>query len=131
MIHMKKIILVVSLCFILLSLVACNGSEKVGVSTSNGEENVGEDSAVVYTGTIHQVVIENNQFMPTDLDILLGDTVEWVNKDSLDHTVTFENGDFSQKLSPGGTTTFTYKEIMQFPYFCSIHPGMRGNIIVN
>ena len=126
----KKIILLVTLSFVLLSLVSCGGSEDAEVSLSNGEK-VGEESAIVYTGTVHQVVIENNQFMPTDLDILLGDTVEWVNKDSVAHTVTFENGDFDQKLPPGGTTTFTYKENMQFPYFCSIHPGMRGNIIVS
>ena len=86
---------------------------------------------VAATGTVYNVVIENFKFMPADLQVKVGDTVEWVNKDSAEHIVTFENGDFSEKLPAGGKASFTFTQKGSFGYFCSVHPGMRGVVVVN
>ena len=88
-------------------------------------------SNVPATGVVHQVVIENFKFMPTDLQVKAGDVVEFVNKDGAEHTITFESGDFDQKLSDGGKVVYSATDKGTFPYFCALHPGMRGTITVN
>jgi plastocyanin len=69
--------------------------------------------------------------MPADLSVKVGDSVEFVNKDAMEHTVTLENGDFDQKLPVGGKVAYQFNDKGQFRYFCSIHPGMQGMITVN
>ena len=125
---MKKILMVLSLICVLFLVVAC-ASEVVEDST-NTETTQNTETKVVLTGT-NQVVIEGSQFMPTDLEVSVGTTVEWVNKDSVKHTITFENGDLDELLPIGATATFTFEEAGEYRYFCQLHPGMQGSIIVN
>ncbi|MFH0701692.1 MAG: plastocyanin/azurin family copper-binding protein [Candidatus Woesearchaeota archaeon] len=145
---MKKILTILMLLSMLLMLVACQFKAVPVSTTDNSASKVTETSNAASTptiGKVSQVVIENSKFMPTDLQVQAGDTVEWVNKDAIEnkenttkneedtaeHTVTFESGDFDQKLAVGGKATYTFKEKGTFGYFCSIHPGMRGTIIVS
>ena len=83
------------------------------------------------TGVVQQVVLENFKIMPTDLTVKVGDTVEWVNKDSVSHTITLENGEFDQELTEGASATYTFTQKGEFGYFCSFHPSMKGSVIVN
>jgi plastocyanin len=125
---MKKILVTFCVLSLFVLLVAC-GTEEIKQEetvemTITGEESVlGSDTA--------QVVIEGTQFMPVDLEVTIGTTVEWVNKDSTDHTLTFENGDLDELLPQGATGTFTFNEKGEFRYFCKFHPGMQGSVIVN
>ena len=112
----------------LLFLVAC-GTEEATQAETVEMTIVNEDSTA--SSGIAQVAIEASQFMPTDLVVSVGTTVEWVNKDSIDHTITFENGDLDELLLKGSTGTFTFNEKGEFRYFCQLHPGMQGSIIVN
>jgi len=82
-------------------------------------------------GDVYQVVMEGNEFMPVDLEVKVGEKVEWVNKDSTDHTVTFENGDFDELLPSGSTVMYTFSETGTYRYFCQFHPGMQGSVIVS
>jgi plastocyanin len=124
---MKKILITVCMLS-LLFLVAC-GTEEVTQTETVEMTIVNEDSAT--SAGIAQVAIEASQFMPTDLVVSVGTTVEWVNKDSVDHTITLENGDLDELLPQGSTGTFTFNEKGEFRYFCQLHPGMQGSIIVN
>lgn len=68
-------------------------------------------------------------FNPAELTISRGTTVTWTQRDSATHTVTgpgFESGGLSQ----GQTFNHTFNEAGTFDYICSIHPSMRGRIIV-
>ena len=78
-----------------------------------------------------QVVIENFAFKPSTIEVKQGDTIEWVNKDSAPHTVTFDNGMADENLPSGGTARVTFTEQKQFTYFCSFHPGMKGIVVVS
>lgn len=127
---MRKILTILMLLSVLLLAVACTQTATPTEVAPKVTETT-TAPVVVATGTVHQVVLENFQFMPTDLQVKAGDAVEFVNKDNAEHTVTFESGDFDQKLPVGGKATYTATEKGTFTYFCSVHPGMRGTVTVN
>jgi len=122
---MKKILFLILLSSLLI--VGCSCEEKEAVQEEGGGF-VLEGEKV--SGEVYTVMIEDNKFVPVDLEIKVGDTVEWVNKDD-EHTVTFENGDFNERLGEGGTTSYVFTEGGEFRYFCTIHPGMQGEVVVS
>lgn len=126
---MKRILTILLLLSLALLVVSC-ATETIEETATETQE-VEESDALVVTGTSYQIAIENSQFMPTDLEVKAGTTIEWVNKDSVDHTVTFENGDFDVNMPMGATATHTFTEPGTFRYFCQYHPGMQGSIIVS
>jgi len=126
---MKKILTILMLLSVLLLAVACTQTPAPAEVPEVTETT--SAPVVAATGVVQQVVIENSKFMPTDLQVKVGDAVEFVNKDGAEHTVTFESGDFDQKLPAGGKATYTATEKGTFSYFCALHPGMRGTVVVS
>ena len=77
------------------------------------------------------VNITNFAFAPANLSVKVGDTVTWTNKDEDPHTVVADGDAFrSQVLGSGGTYSFTFPAAGTFAYVCSIHPFMRGTVVV-
>ncbi len=71
-------------------------------------------------------------FMPKTLKIVHGTTVKWTNTTTVTHTVTSDTGLFNSGLiAPGGTFSFTFKRAGTFTYHCTIHPFMKGKIVVS
>jgi plastocyanin len=65
------------------------------------------------------------------LTVSLGTTVTWVNSDSVPHTSTADNGAWnSGTLQAGGQFSVTFQSAGTLSYFCTIHPGMVGSVIV-
>ncbi len=122
--------------FVLVSLVlvlsACTTTEQAAPSKTEKmtATTVPATAPAATSAQIHQVVIENFKFRPTDLEIKAGDTVEWVNKDGGAHTVTLENNEFNEKLPSGATVTHTFTNTGSYAYHCSFHPNMKGSIVV-
>ena len=78
------------------------------------------------------VSITNFAFSPANLTVKVGDTVTWTNKDEEPHTVVADDGSFhSPGLDANGTYSFTFAKPGSFGYLCSIHPFMRGTVVVN
>jgi plastocyanin len=70
-------------------------------------------------------------FDPKEVTIKVGDTVTWLNKDAPQHDVVAENGEFkSDLLELDATFSFTFAQAGTFPYYCSVHPGMTGTVVV-
>ena len=69
---------------------------------------------VIESTQVYQVALENGNLMPVDVEINAGDTVEWVNKDTVRYTLMF-NG-FEERLPVGGTfeQTFTTSGIVRY-----------------
>ena len=78
-------------------------------------------------------------FMPSEISVRPGDTVEWGNADNVVHTVTsgtllsgptelFDSG----HMGPGSIFRFKFTEqdIGEIKYFCTIHPWMIGVVNV-
>jgi len=83
-----------------------------------------------------EVELSSFQFRPSTMIIRAGDTVEWANKDSVAHTVTSTaapaGGEFdSGNLNKGEAYGKAFNITGTYEYQCSIHPNMKGKIIVN
>lgn len=78
------------------------------------------------------VTISNMAFGPQVLAVAAGDTVVWVNKDTVPHTTKAENGLLwdSGTIRPGGSYSRVFKAPGSYTYSCGIHPTMHGTIIV-
>jgi plastocyanin len=79
----------------------------------------------------HQVNIEFAQFGPSRLDVLPAETVAWTNVSSRQHTVTSDVGVFgSGLLSSGDRFSWTFATVGAYPYHCTVHAGMTGEVDV-
>jgi plastocyanin len=79
----------------------------------------------------HTVTIEGTRYQPDRLTIRAGDTVVWVNKDFIPHTVTAAGGRFdSQMVAAGASWRHTLKAKGSFGYACTFHPTMTGTVEV-
>jgi len=95
-----------------------------------GEVIVGTDTVVNHPG-YNEIWLQNYAFTSPTLTVDLGDTVTWINKDADDHIVTSDSGKFnSYVLHAGNYFRYRFTSAGIYPYHCSIHPMMKGNIIV-
>jgi plastocyanin len=78
-------------------------------------------------------------YEPTTLTVPTGTTVTWKNSDSTLHTVTSgsaESGvsgtEFDSSYMAGGKTfQHTFSSAGTFDYYCTLHPFMKGQVVVN
>ena len=80
----------------------------------------------------------NACYLPADITISTGDTVQWDNVDTAAHTVSGgspadgPSGVFdSSLLMAGGDYSFTFDNAGNYDYFCMVHPWMVGSVTVN
>jgi plastocyanin len=79
----------------------------------------------------HTVVMEGVAVVPKVLTVARGDTVVWVNKDPFPHTATAQDKSFDSKgIAVGKSWRFTAKKTGAFPYVCTLHPTMKGTLVV-
>ena len=77
------------------------------------------------------VTIKAMAFDQQSITIKAGQTVTWVNQDTIAHTVTDDQGGWdSGSLAPGAGYQHTFTKAGQYTYHCSIHPFMAGKIVV-
>lgn len=109
------------LCLILLA--ACSSTTKTSTNTTTSTtSNISGGSSVI---------ISNFAFSPDTLTVSAGTTVTWINKDSVNHTVTSDNGIFgSDMLATNATYTYKFDTSGTFSYHCSVHPSMKATVIV-
>jgi plastocyanin len=79
-----------------------------------------------------EVKIDNFAFMPTELTVAVGTTVEWVNRDDIPHVVVSDDKKTfkSRALDTDEKFSYTFTNPGTYAYFCSVHPKMTGKVIV-
>jgi plastocyanin len=92
----------------------------------------GETSGLpIGDGETVEVAIEDNAFNPATVNISTGDTVKWTNLDTASHTVVGTGTNFrSEVLNQGDSYEFLFTDAGNYDYYCSIHPDMRGTVVV-
>ena len=79
------------------------------------------------------VTIDNFTFSPARITVAPGTKVTWTNHDDIPHTVTNAK-DARVFKSPPLDTNDTFSYVFATPgtygYFCSLHPHMRGTVVV-
>jgi plastocyanin len=77
------------------------------------------------------VSMDHSTFIPSEITVAPGTTVTWVNVETMPHTVVDLNKAFRSKtLVKDGTFSFTFTTAGDYNYLCSIHPNMKGKVIV-
>jgi len=79
-----------------------------------------------------EVRMEGACFTPTVLRVQPGDRVTWTNYDSFAHAVTGAGrtfGDYAE-LGEGQAVSHELPAAGVYPYFCNLHPGMIGAVVV-
>jgi plastocyanin len=80
---------------------------------------------------IVDVSIVDFSFQPATVNINVGDTVRWTQRDNTIHTTTSRTGVWnSGNMSIGRTFSFTFNTAGNFPYICTPHPFMTGTVVV-
>jgi plastocyanin len=80
-----------------------------------------------------KVLIKNFRFSPAKITVKRGTRVVWINKDIAPHTATATNKPRSfdsGRLGQGERFSHTFRRVGKKPYYCEIHPDMRGRITV-
>mgnify|MGYP001588829414 CR=1 FL=1 len=113
-----------------LLIAGCAAQRGAESAMDQKESSLPTGGAVLREGTTHTVVIENGKFMPASLEVQAGDTVEWVNKDSMGHTITTDDFSVDENLPPGGKVTHTFADAGDVAYHCNFHHTMQGNVVV-
>lgn len=70
-------------------------------------------------------------YHPTIIQVNTGTPVTWTNDDTIIHTVTDIAGTFdSDLIQPGAGWQYTFYHEGKYNYYCTIHPWMKGLVIV-
>jgi plastocyanin len=81
-----------------------------------------------------KVEMLGHSFIPDHINVVVGDTVTWVNVEDHDdlHTVTSQGGGplDSGTIGRGETFSFTFTAPGNYPYLCTVHDGMFGIVRV-
>jgi plastocyanin len=127
LVHMKRI---TPLLFAVVALVAagCGSSNNSAPATTTGSTSTSGGTAAPSGKTV-TIDMKNIQFNPKDVTVKVGETVKWVNQDSVPHNVT--GGPMhSPTFGKGGTFTYKATKAGKISYVCTIHPGMTATLNV-
>ena len=90
-----------------------------------------EDANSAGTGPVASVSMDHNTFIPSEITVAPGTTVTWVNNETMPHTVVNPNQGLRSKfLVKDAKFSFTFTTPGDYDYLCSIHPSMKGKVIV-
>ncbi|MHB0915354.1 MAG: cupredoxin domain-containing protein [Thermoleophilia bacterium] len=117
----RKLAFIMLAATLLLPATGCGDEE----ADSPLDTGVAEDGVAV-------VEMKDISFSPEEVTVKVDDTVRWVNRDPVAHTITDDGGRFDSGAVSGSATTYeqTYAEPGVFSYTCTIHPTMKGTVIV-
>jgi plastocyanin len=76
------------------------------------------------------VVMDGVAYQPATITVKRGATVSFVNKDPFPHTVTSAGSFDSKDIAAGKTWKYTAKKAGRFDYICTLHPNMKGTLVV-
>ena len=79
-----------------------------------------------------EIKIDNFSFGPMALTVAAGTTVTWTNGDDVPHTVVSDDKTTfrSKALDTGEHFSYTFTKPGTYHYFCSVHPKMVAEVVV-
>jgi plastocyanin len=76
------------------------------------------------------VTMDNMVFGRMPAGAKVGDTIVWVNNDTVQHTATARDGSFDVRLQPGKTGRTVLSKTGNLAIYCIYHPMMRTTLRV-
>jgi plastocyanin len=90
-----------------------------------------EQTPVVSEAALVSVEISDFDFSPRYLTIEAGASVAWTNYDSAPHDATDVAGSWGTGiLRKGETSTIRFDSPGSYEYLCTLHPAMKGTLVV-
>ncbi len=78
-----------------------------------------------------QVTIDNFSFSPTPLNVKVGTTVTWLNRDDIPHSIVCPTLEVhSHPMDTDEKFAYKFEKAGTYDYLCGIHPHMHGQIVV-
>jgi plastocyanin len=87
-------------------------------------------TAALAAGTDYLVPMANMAFGPMPSGLKIGDSIIFVNKDSVPHTVTARDHSFDLRIGPGQRGRITLTKAGTFDIYCILHAPMRASFKV-
>ena len=117
---MKKLNFI-ALFLLILILSGCDSTKKIDVNDRQVNQNE------------KTIEISGFAFSAKELTIKQGETVTWVNRDSVKHSIISDEGIElkSDLFSTSEIFSHTFNSKGTFDYHCGAHPNMNAKIIVN
>lgn len=117
---------------VLVLAAACGGGSPTGTATPTGGPSIAGATPVsgCTGGPGLPVAIADFSFGPQSITVAVDGPVTWANAGATAHTVTFDNGPDCGRLAPAATVSRTFDTAGTFTYKCTIHPAMRGTVVV-
>lgn len=135
----RRILLLV-LASLTLALAACGDDDADTTETADGGADAtatapppGGNAPAPSGDAVRSEKVEIVEFTydPDPVTIEAGGKVIWINRDSAPHTSTADDGSFDTgTLEQGKLKSESFKQPGSYPYFCEIHPTMRGTVEV-
>ena len=86
------------------------------------------------SGGVPGGVIKNYQFVPGTMHVKAGSAVTFYNDDVIAHTIAddYPSGFASAQIKAGSSIELLFSNVpFEWDFHCSIHPAMKGKIIVD
>ena len=78
------------------------------------------------------VAIKDFAFIPADIQAKVGQTLTFTNGDSAPHTATLDDGSCTTpNLAKGASDGLVFNAAGTYPFYCKIHPDMKGTITIS
>jgi plastocyanin len=101
------------------------GAATASAQMAHGDHGMGRAAAASVSMSIAS-------YGPTNIDVLVGDTVHWSNASIRVHTISAEDGSWSSpRLFANDTFDHRFDRVGAAPYYCKLHTFMRGVVDVH
>ena len=133
----KKIILIGIGCTIIIAAIAAllqNGDSEI--KTEKSEVVIEADVVMPNKVSRPGCEISDSCYVPSVIIINQGEKVTWSNEDVAFHSVTSGEYDTptdlfdSGHLDPGEKFSVSFDQRGEYDYFCTLHPWMKGKVLV-
>ena len=128
---------------IIIGIVVVVISTTLSFSNFSTEENIKDEDVIVKSDVVMPTKVSrpgceeiDRCYVPSLIVVEKGKQVTWVNEDSAFHSVTSGSYDSptdifdSGYLDPYESYSITFDETGTFDYFCTLHPWMKGQVLV-
>ncbi len=134
MTRMRSIVITAGVA-LAIALSACGNGPPEVAAGGGGSPVVGLAGASGLGSPASKITATSSDtFSPGNSSVTTGQVIQWtVASDSVPHNVTFDsNGDLTSpgSLGPGDTWQVKFSVAGTYPYHCTIHAGMNGQITV-
>ncbi|HKP91504.1 MAG TPA: plastocyanin/azurin family copper-binding protein [Thermoleophilaceae bacterium] len=107
-----------AICLTVAAVVSgCGSDDESGSPKPSGPPSIG---------------MKDLRFVPDRAEVKVGEKVTWTNQEAVDHNVTADSGAkfMSKAFGQGQSYSFTPREAGTISYECTLHPGMKGTLVV-